>query len=124
MDPINQQPQQIPTQTVQKTPSVSADKIHLLVRNRTSLLFDDDVKSITSKNDTGIFDVLPEHANFISIISSPLIIGKLDGKKKEITFDNGILKVKDNAVFCYIDLLSKKPLVKSTVIPTGAQPIK
>lgn len=124
MEPSNQQPQQLPTQTIQNTPSTSAEKIHLLVRNRTQLLFDDDVKSITSKNDTGIFDVLPEHANFISIISSPLIIGKLDGKKQEVKFDNGILKVKDNAVFCYIDLLSKKQLVHATVIPTGAQPIK
>jgi len=87
--------------------NLSSEKIHLTIQNRIQLLFNDDVKSVTSKNDTGIFDILPEHANFISIISSPLVIGKLDGQKQEITFKNGLIKVKDNAVFCYVDLLSK-----------------
>lgn len=123
MDQSTQQQQVVPTQVVQKVPSVSSEKIHLLIRNRVQLLFDEDVKSVTSKNDTGIFDVLPEHANFISIIKSPLIIGKLDGKKQEINFENGIIKVKDNAVFCYIDLLSSKKSAPKPFIPTGARPI-
>ena len=81
-----------------------------MVRNRTQILFDEEVKSVSSKNDTGVFDVLPEHSNFISLISSPLTIRKLDGQKKEITFINGLIKVKDNVVHCYIDLLSQGAL--------------
>ncbi|HWY78884.1 MAG TPA: hypothetical protein VNW29_00845 [Candidatus Sulfotelmatobacter sp.] len=84
------------------------DRIHLTVRNRTKILFDDNVRSISSKNDTGIFDILPEHTNFISLITSPLIVRKLDRTKYEIHFTNGIIKVKDNAVHCYIDLLANK----------------
>ena len=95
-----QQPNQSPA------PIPSPDKIHVTVRNRTKVLFDEYVKSVTSKNDTGIFDVLPEHSNFISLISSPLTIRTLDGKKEEITFKNGIIKVKDSIVHCYIDLIS------------------
>ena len=72
------------------------------------MLFDEDVTSISSKNDTGVFDILPEHANFISLITSPLILRKLDGTKQEISFSNGLIKVKDNAVHCYIDLLVQK----------------
>jgi len=86
--------------------ALSTEKIHVIVRNRMQILFNDDAKSVSSKNDTGTFDVLPEHANFISLISSPLSIRKVDGKTQEITFKNGLIKVKDNAVFCYIDLLS------------------
>ncbi len=103
----NTQTQQ-PIQAAVEMPSVSAEKIHLRVRNRTQLLFNDEVKSVTSRNDTGVFDVLPEHANFISLITSPLILRKLDGQKQEIPFSNGIIKVKDNAVYCYIDLISKE----------------
>lgn len=84
----------------------SAEKIHLTIRNRTKIIFNEDVKSITSRNDTGIFDILPEHSNFISLITSPLIVRKLDGQKQEVPFISGLLKVKDNTVFCYIDLLS------------------
>ena len=115
------------TQASQKAPGVdpAAVKIHVTVRNRMQILFNEDVKSVTSRNDTGLFDVLPEHANFISLITSPLIIGKSDGGKKEITFTNGIIKVKDNAVYCYIDLLSAKPATPTQqIIPTGAKPIK
>ena len=88
-------------------PAPSIEKIHVVVRNRFSIIFDKDVKSITSKNDTGTFDVLPEHSNFISLISSPLILRTLDGKKQEITFKNGLIKVKDNSIHCYVDLLAK-----------------
>jgi F0F1-type ATP synthase epsilon subunit len=101
-----------------EAPTSSVEKIHVRVRNRTQLLFDDDVTSVTSKNDTGIFDVLPEHANFISLITSPLILRKLDGQKQEIPFVNGIIKVKDNAVYCYIDLISKDASIAPS-IPTA-----
>lgn len=87
--------------------ALSAEKIHVMVRNRFQILFNDDAKSVSSKNDTGIFDVLPEHANFISLISSPLTIRKMDGKTQEITFKNGLIKVRDNGVHCYVDLLSE-----------------
>ena len=85
----------------------SPEKIHLTIRNRTSILFDNDVQSVTSKNDTGVFDILPEHSNFISLISSPLVLRTLEGQKKEITFKNGLIKVKDSTVHCYVDLLAK-----------------
>jgi F0F1-type ATP synthase epsilon subunit len=96
---------QQPTQPLVNNP---ADvKIKVTVRNRMAILFDDYVKAVTSKNDTGEFDILPEHSNFISLITSPLILRKLDGQKQEIKFSSGIIKVKDNAIYCYVDLLIK-----------------
>lgn len=107
-----------PTQPVQQQPdqlvdSTAAEKIHVVVRNRTQILFDDDVKSLTSKNDTGIFDILPEHSNFISLIGGSLILGKMDGQKQIIPVRNGVIKVKDNAIYCYIDLISKEANLNS-----------
>jgi len=84
------------------------ETIHVTVRNRIQVLFNDEAKAVTSKNDTGTFDVLPEHSNFICLISSPLVIRKTNGQKQEITFKNGLLKVKDNAVHCYVDLLAPR----------------
>jgi F0F1-type ATP synthase epsilon subunit len=102
--------QQHETKPAPQTPTsaLAAEKIHVIVRNRNQILFNDDVKSLTSKNDTGIFDVLPEHSNFISLIGGSIIIGKLDGQKQEIPVKNGVIKVKDNAIYCYIDLISKE----------------
>ena len=84
------------------------ETIRVVVRNRIQVLFNEEAKSVTSKNDTGTFDVLPEHSNFISLISSPLVIRKTNGQKQEITFKNGLLKVKDNSVHCYVDLLAPR----------------
>jgi F0F1-type ATP synthase epsilon subunit len=100
------QPQQL-TQPNTQSVNTDAKKIKVTVRNRMAIIFDDYVKAITSKNDTGAFDVLPTHSNFISLITSPLILRKLDGQNQEIKFTTGLLKVKDNAIHCYIDLLSK-----------------
>ncbi len=102
----NTQPQQA-TPILPPAQTLEEEKIKVTVRNRMAILFDDYVKAVTSKNDTGVFDVLPTHSNFISLITSPLILRKLDGQKQEITFNNGIIKVKDNAIHCYIDLLAK-----------------
>jgi len=63
-----QQPHAAPASVAQP----SAEKIHVTVRNRTRVLFDGDVKAVTSKNDTGIFDILPEHSNFNFLDTSPL----------------------------------------------------
>lgn len=82
------------------------ESIHVLVRNRRQVLFDDEVKAITSRNETGLFDVLPEHSNFISVIKEKIILHKTNGEKYEILVQNGIIKVKNNSVRCYIDLIS------------------
>jgi F0F1-type ATP synthase epsilon subunit len=102
---------QAPVQTPVTNPA-AAEKIHVTVRNRTQILFSEYVKALTSKNDTGIFDILPEHANFISLIGGSLILRKLDGQKQEIPLRNGVIKVKDNAIYCYIDLISKEANIK------------
>jgi F0F1-type ATP synthase epsilon subunit len=96
-----------PPQTQAASLNTSAEKIHVTVRNRIKVLFDEDVKSLTSKNDTGIFDILPEHSNFISLITSPLVLRKITGQKQEISFKSGLIIVKENSVHCYIDLLIK-----------------
>ena len=101
--------QNISTQHPQQPPQAvkpDAQKIHLTVRNRIKVLFSDDIAALTTTNDTGIFDVLPEHANLISLINSNLIVHKLDGSQLVLPLKNGLLKVKDSAIHCYVDLLA------------------
>ncbi len=97
------QPQQ-PTQKQEK--EQIPESIHVMVRNRRQVLFEDDVKAVTSRNDTGLFDVLPEHSNFISVIKEKILLHKKSGEQYEIVVQNGIMKVKNNTVRCYIDLIS------------------
>jgi len=76
--------------------------LNLTVRNRQGVLFTGEVKAITSFNDKGVFDVLPEHENFISVIKKKVIIRKTKNEKQEIPLDNGVLKVYKNVVNIYL----------------------
>lgn len=76
--------------------------ITVMVRNRETILFQDKVSSVTSYNDKGVFDILPEHESFISLIKNSVIIHK-NKNDREIKIDNGIVRVYKNEVFFYIN---------------------
>lgn len=79
--------------------------VHLLIRNRDKIIFDEEVKAVTSINDKGTFDILPEHTNFISIIKRYVLIHKVDGTKQVLEINNGVLKIRDGLINCYIDII-------------------
>ena len=60
------------------------NKFHLVVRSREGVVYNGDVTALTSKNEEGKFDILAEHANFISLINSLLEVRDLEGKVKEL----------------------------------------
>lgn len=91
------------------TANAHFDRIRVTVRNRKKIIFDDYVTALTSRNDSGTFDVLPEHSNFISVLRDSITLHLVDGRKIKILLKNGLIKVKDNAIKCYIDLLTANP---------------
>ncbi|MEP7166763.1 MAG: hypothetical protein ABI758_02170 [Candidatus Woesebacteria bacterium] len=76
--------------------------LHVFIRNRENVLFNEDVVSISSRNEKGIFDILPLHGNFISLVEQRLILQRPDGTKTEIQVSNGILRASENRVEVYI----------------------
>ena len=60
--------------------------------------FNGKASAVSSVNKKGKFDVLPYHANFITLIKDYIIIRQAD--KKQITFPivNGIIKVYEDKV--------------------------
>lgn len=62
------------------------------------------LKSLTSVNEKGKFDVLPLHSNFISIIKDTLILEELSGKIREIPVKTAVLKVRENLVSVFIGI--------------------
>lgn len=82
--------------------------INVIVRNRETILFQDKVFSITSYNDKGIFDILPQHESFISLIKDKVIIHKNNKESQEIKIDNGVVRVYNNNVSFYINF-EKQP---------------
>lgn len=78
-------------------------KIHLSIKNKENILFEGDVNAVTSYNDVGLFDILPMHENFISLISKKIILHK-NNSQKEIKIEHGLLKVRENKVDIYLGI--------------------
>lgn len=83
---------------------MKALQIHLYVRDKEQLLYDDDVLSVTSVNEKGVFDVLPIHTNFISLIKDFLTIRETEGGKKELKFTNAAMRVHQDKIEVYIGI--------------------
>ncbi len=77
--------------------------LNLIIRNRDVVLYKDTVSSVTSYNDKGVFDILPEHENFISLVKDKIIVHKTNNENKEVKIDNGVVKVYQNNVYFYIN---------------------
>lgn len=69
-----------------------------------SVLYNGSAFSISAKNRLGPFDILPGHANLISILSDcQLTIETPDGNK-DFSIVNGLIKVSSNEVSLFVDL--------------------
>ena len=75
------------------------------VRSRQGLVFEGVAVAVSSVNARGPFDVLPDHANFVSTISKKLTILKEDGKREEINVDSGLMQVYHNQVLVFLGII-------------------
>ena len=78
--------------------------LYVTIRSKEKLLFEGNVKSMTSKNERGIFDVLPSHANFISLISSYIVLDFGLETEKNFALEKGLLYLMQNKVSVYVGL--------------------
>ena len=86
---------------------ISATTLHALIRTRDGLLFEDDARAVSTGNEQGPLDILPEHENFISIITLPVQITLMNHEKKEFPLDgtSGMMRVYENTVSIYLGVL-------------------
>lgn len=67
-------------------------------------IFSGKALSISSKNSAGNFDILPSHANFITLIkNNPIIVRITSSKKIEINPCFAILYCEKNKVIIFVD---------------------
>lgn len=92
---------------------------NLVIKAREGTLYKGNVLSLTSFNEQGKFDILAEHANFISLIKSSLVIIEVGGGMREYKISNGLLRARQNNVEVYlgIDSIVSGSLETSANIP-------
>jgi F0F1-type ATP synthase epsilon subunit len=78
------------------------NQLNLSIRNREEVIFQGKVTSFSSHNEKGKFDVLPKHANFISLLNRYVVYKTVDGQENSMPITNGIIKVTNNEVRVYL----------------------
>jgi F0F1-type ATP synthase epsilon subunit len=85
------------------SPQTPENSLHLIIRTRQDMLYEGNVKAVSSINDTGPFDVLAHHAFFISVIQKQITVHEVDGTNRQIEITNGIMHVENEIVHVYLD---------------------
>ena len=76
--------------------------LHLIIRSREKVEFEGKVATISSVNQKGVFDILVQHENFISLLDSSLKIRLLDGNIKDFPVASAVVKVTNNQVEVFV----------------------
>lgn len=82
----------------------NSSKVSVSIKNKKEQLYLGDASSITSKNDRGVFDILPYHVNFITLIYDFIVIDRGLPNEKRYEIENGILYTIANKIEIYIGL--------------------
>ena len=92
----------------QNTPTeqIRTDALYAMIfppNNKENYAFRGYVKSISSTNSEGIFDILPEHENFVTLISEKITLVGVDGKKMEFELGKAVVEASNNLVKVFIE---------------------
>lgn len=93
----------------QESQTQRSDLLHVVIRNREKVIFDDMATALSSVNSEGAFDVLAQHINFISIIKEYITIYKPDKTKQEYKLRIGLMKVNGNTIEIYVGIAPHIP---------------
>ncbi len=77
--------------------------LHVRIHNPEEIIWEGTCNAVSSINSVGPFDILPYHANFITLVSPnhPVEVVKSDGERLEFKFGECVLFVRNNFVSVY-----------------------
>ena len=86
-----------------EAPSAS-NSMHVKVYSPFKVYFDEEAESISAVNDTGAFDILPSHHNFMTLLSAGEILIRATRGEQKIRISRGIMHVKADKVIVFLDV--------------------
>jgi len=92
------------------SPAHKGDKdtpsMHVKIYSPFKVYFDEPAASLSAENQTGPFDILPHHHNFITLLKPSEIVVRREGLSKEqrVLISGGIMHVKSDKVTIFLDV--------------------
>lgn len=82
-----------------------AKHIHVKIYSPSTVYYDDEALSFSAVNDTGPFDILQKHKNFMSLLKPcDIRVHKLDEMDFVLPITRGVLHVKEDKVTVFLDV--------------------
>ena len=79
-------------------------KLNVIARAPFNIYYEGPAEAVTATNKVGTFDVLPEHADFFSILKPCDIIIETANNPISFSISNGIITVRDNEVMLFVNI--------------------
>jgi len=86
-----------------KTPN-TMPQMHIKVYSPFKTYFDDNGYSISAENETGPFDILPHHHNFMTLLKSCEVVVRTPKEMRKIRISGGLMHVKADRVIVFLDI--------------------
>lgn len=80
------------------------DKLTIVARSPFELYYEGEATALSATNRIGNFDILPGHADFFSMLQPGDVTIQTDKDPITITAKNGILTVRDNQVYLFVNM--------------------
>jgi hypothetical protein len=88
-----------------KNEDLDPNSIQVKVYSPYQTYYDAAAKSISAENDTGPFDILPRHHNFMTLVNPCEVIIRIDNAEdKKIRISRGVMHVRSNKVTLFLDV--------------------
>ncbi len=79
-------------------------KLFISIKSKEKNLFNGLANTVTSINERGIFDILPFHTNFITLVTDYVIVDKGLSTEQKFQIDKGVLYVLSNKVDIHVGI--------------------
>ena len=78
--------------------------LNVIARAPFNVYFEGKAESVTATNKVGEFDILPDHADFFSILTPCEVIIETTTEPVSFPVSNGIITVRDNEVLLFVNI--------------------
>ena len=83
---------------------VARDELSVKVQTPVSVIWEGAASAVSSVNSVGPFDVLPDHANMVTLVEGVPIRVLTGGQERAFSFARAVISVHENAVSIYADI--------------------
>ena len=84
--------------------SSKGEDMHVKVYGPFKTYYDGQAESISATNETGPFDILPRHHNFMTLLDACEVVVRSGSSEERIKINRGIMHVKADKVVVFLDV--------------------